>query len=795
MGGRAVRFVGALAVLGAVLAAFPVGASAGGLPPDPSGQGPMPEPTAFVPFSPNVRVNSGNSTYAYQVEPTMKVNFQGRVFVGWKEAFTHDGGGQRVSFSSSADGGATWSPNVLMDLAATTRQSDPWLSITDDDRVFFTRLEFNSAATVSGISVSNATNGAAWGTTHFYSDAPMFADKETAAHDAAGNLYWAWNTDNQVSGVQDIVVTRSDDGGQTWTPEAHVPDPGDGVLGAFVDVHPNGTVLLTWWSYFTDDVWFDRSFDGGATWGADVRVNDIPGSAGGWFGTGWVLPLPAMAVSSNGTIYASWPDYRAGNHDILFARSADGGATWSRSVRLNDDSTLAPQWMPDLALDPYGGIHVAWMDDRDGVHNVYYVNSTDGGTAWGPNVRVTDAPTPLSYTRPGDYLAIESDRLGNVYVVWTDGRGADLDIYFAKLERSFLYQIDTSPPGLTVDVDGIARTAPYDVYCLPGAVHTVSAPTPQGTSGTRHLFQAWTDGGARTHTVTCDRPGASIADFATEYAVTLDTSPAGLLLAVDGAPSAAPQTLWWAQGSLHGVDAPSPQGDATTRRLFDSWSDGAAQNHSVTATAPLYIVAFYRTQFHLTVNSARGTVACGAPDCWFDAGAQGTFSVAPSTVDGPPGTRHVFAGWSGDFTGPGTSGNVTMDWPKSVTAAWTTQHRLTVTSPYGNPTGAGWHDADLGATASIDETEVVANGSRYRFVGWIGDAAGTGPTIVVHMDGPKSLVAVWEVVPPPPAEAFPWWALLVALAAGFLLVVLFLWRRRKREPEGAPEAPAPPPNP
>jgi len=156
MGGRAVRFVGALAVLGAVLAAFPVGASAGGLPPDPSGQGPMPEPTAFVPFSPNVRVNSGNSTYAYQVEPTMKVNFQGRVFVGWKEAFTHDGGGQRVSFSSSADGGATWSPNVLMDLAATTRQSDPWLSITDDDRVFFTRLEFNSAATVSGISVSNA---------------------------------------------------------------------------------------------------------------------------------------------------------------------------------------------------------------------------------------------------------------------------------------------------------------------------------------------------------------------------------------------------------------------------------------------------------------------------------------------------------------------------------------------------------------------------------------------------------------------------------------------------------------
>src|SRR3970040_893383 len=76
----------------------------------------LPSPTAFVPFSQNVRVNSGGTGYDFQVEPTMVVNSQGHIFVGWKEAVTQDGGGQRVAFSASVDGGTTWAPNNLMPL-------------------------------------------------------------------------------------------------------------------------------------------------------------------------------------------------------------------------------------------------------------------------------------------------------------------------------------------------------------------------------------------------------------------------------------------------------------------------------------------------------------------------------------------------------------------------------------------------------------------------------------------------------------------------------------------------------
>ncbi len=694
-----------------------------------------------APFSPNVRVNSGNPTYLYQVEPTMAINSQGRIFVGWKEAFTHDGAGQRVSFSYSADGGTTWAPSVFAPLNRTTRQSDPWLSITDDDRVFYTRLEFNNAFTVSGITVSNTTDGVAWGTPFYYSDSPMFADKETAAHDAAGNLYWAWNTD---SSVQDIVVTRSDDGGRTWSSEASVPDPGDGVIGAFVKVHPDGTVLLVWWSYFTNDVWFDRSFDGGASWGTDIRVNDIPGSAGGYDGSDWILPLPSMAVASNGAVYVVWPDYRGGNHDIMFSRSMDRGTTWSPTVRLNDDSTTADQWMPDLAVDPFGGVHVAWMDTRNGVNDVYYVNSTDGGATWGPNVRVTDMGTPLSFWRPGDYLAIESDRFGGIHVVWTDGRLADLDIFYSKLAKTTTVTVDTIPGGRIVEVEGVLRTAPWAFECEVGRYYTIAAPTPQGGSPTRYTFSLWSDAGAQTHQFLCASPETYLAVFLVEHELSISTSPPNLEFVIDGISYTTSSTLWRLEGSGAIVDTPSPQGGGTTRYTFASWSDGGLRSHAVVVSGPMTLIASFQTQFFLEVSSPYGTVSCDSPDCWYVANATANFVVSPLLAHGTPGTRYVFTGWLGDSSETTAAASVLMDGPRVVGAVWETEHELTVASPHGTAAGAGWYRAKSDVSFSVSPTTVDGSpGTRYVFQAWTGASTANTSGASVRMDGPRTVTAAW----------------------------------------------------
>jgi glucose/arabinose dehydrogenase len=70
----------------------------------------------------------------------------------------------------------------------------------------------------------------------------------------------------------------------------------------------------------------------------------------------------------------------------------------------------------------------------------------------------------------------------------------------------------TSPPGLTVNVDGVGTTAPYAADELIGFRYVVDAPTPQGN----HAFSSWSDGGARSHTVTVPATSQTVtASFTT----------------------------------------------------------------------------------------------------------------------------------------------------------------------------------------------------------------------------------------------------------------------------------------
>jgi hypothetical protein len=704
-----------------------------------------------APFSPNVRVNSGNPTYLYQVEPTMAINSQGRIFVGWKEAFTHNGGGQRVSFSYSTDDGATWAPNVLMPLQTYGMQSDPWLTVTADDRVFFSRIAYDGTTVPGGIVISETSDGVSWGPSRLLDDAPRFADKQTHAHDAAGNVYMVWNSDDVAAGQYQLDFSRSDDGGATWTPKVRVPDDANGHLGGFVKVHPDGTVLATWWSWANENVWFDRSLDGGVTWGADVRVNDIAGSAESPLGSDPPI-LPAMAVAPDGTIYVVWEDYRNarpggvpnGNMDIMFSRSADGGVTWSPARRLNDDTTTARQWMPDLAIDPAGGIHAAWMDHRDGIRHVYYVNSTDGGTTWGSNVRVTDAGTSFSYTRPGDYLAIESDRSGGIHVVWTDGRLADLDIFYSKLAKTTTVTVDTIPGGRIVEVEGVLRTTPYAFECDVGRYYTIAAPTPQGGSPTRYVFSLWSDGGAQTHQFLCASPETYVAVFLVEHELSIATSPPNLEFVIDGISYSTSSTFWRVESVGAIVDTPSPQGGGTTRYTFASWSDGGLRSHAVVVSGPMTLIASFQTQFFLEISSPYGTFLCDSPDCWYVANATANFGVSPLLADGTPGTRYVFTGWMGDSNETTASASVLMDGPRVVGTVWETEHELTVASPQGTTAGAGWYRAKSDVSFSVSPTTVDGSpGTRYVFQAWTGASTANTSGASVRMDGPRTLTASW----------------------------------------------------
>jgi micrococcal nuclease len=71
--------------------------------------------------------------------------------------------------------------------------------------------------------------------------------------------------------------------------------------------------------------------------------------------------------------------------------------------------------------------------------------------------------------------------------------------------------------------------------------------------------------------------------------LTLNSSPGGLALVLNGSQAATPFTRTVIQGSRHSISAPTPQ----TTWQFKAWSDGGAQTHDVTANSSTSYTATY----------------------------------------------------------------------------------------------------------------------------------------------------------------------------------------------------------
>ncbi len=386
-------------------------------------------------FGVNTLITDGSSPYAWQVEPTLEILSDGRILCGWKEASSHNGPGLRVGFSYSADEGYTWSSNILMATLGGGSQSDPWIAKDQNDNAYFNFLEYGG--TDEGMGCAKTTNGGAtWQVPVQASDTLGYLDdKETMCVDENGNLYMIWDHIVDSGATQaDLVFTKSTDGGASFTPTT--------ILGSweerggipYIACTPNGTLYVSTILDSTggaiDTIYMTKSVNFGATWTTPIRVNPVD--------TDIINIITVTALDSEGNVYVAFAEGSQEddivNYDIFVTRSEDGGTTWSTPVQVNDGSENI-QRMVELYIDDEDNLHLAWLDARHDEWNYYYSCSNDSGTTFSPNVRISTEGFPLMYTRPGDYITMRSGPNG-LGIVWTDGRGTDHDIYFAKQDHS-----------------------------------------------------------------------------------------------------------------------------------------------------------------------------------------------------------------------------------------------------------------------------------------------------------------------------------------------------------------------
>jgi hypothetical protein len=158
----------------------------------------------------------------------------------------------------------------------------------------------------------------------------------------------------------------------------------------------NGRLFVTFVE--GDHVWVTRSDDGGRSFEAAARVNPQPEKVDS-NGEG----RPKIAVGRKGELYVSYTQRLARPYtgNIRFARSTDGGRSFSSPITANDDGTVTGHRFDSLAVGPKGEVYLAWIDKRDldaaeaagrkyAGGALYYAVSYDGGRTFSANRRLKD---------------------------------------------------------------------------------------------------------------------------------------------------------------------------------------------------------------------------------------------------------------------------------------------------------------------------------------------------------------------------------------------------------------------
>ena len=224
------------------------------------------------------------------------------------------------------------------------------------------------------------------------------------------------------------------------------------------------------------------------------------------------------------------------------------------------------------------------------------------------------------------------------------------------------------------------------------------------------------------------------ANFNVAY--TLTTVPEGLTVVVNGVTHTTPKVLGWAPGSSHTIGVASPQtkvGEAGTRYVYQSWSDGKTQNHTVTMPqTPGTYTATFGKQYSLTTasNPSAGGSVTPAGVSWWNADATTTGVKATAS------SGYQFTDWTGASVMPMVGAvpgvaivTLEMNAPKALTAEFTKLLGYTVTSvpvgrqvvvdgvTYTTPKVFNWlpgTDHRISATSP----QLVGTGTRYVYQSW-----------------------------------------------------------------------------
>jgi len=270
------------------------------------------------------------------------------------------------------------------------------------------------------IYVSTSADGAVWSAPVRVAESDYDEVRPAIAVDSQSpnRAYVTWQ-DNR-AGNQDVYVSSSNNGFVSKTVQA-VTSHAQNQTEPRIAVDGSNTVYIVW----TDDRNGATDIYGAASNSGPWSNVRIAGAAGNQFS-------PVVAAEPGGSVlHLAWVSDLAGNEDICYGVSNGLPASPLTAVNIIDDTSEADQGAPAIAVAGGAGaarVFVCWQDARNTANNqdmdIYAAEIKVGDET---NLLVGDGGTSTYQSEP----AMGVDLHGRPYVVWTDGRNATDQVYFA----------------------------------------------------------------------------------------------------------------------------------------------------------------------------------------------------------------------------------------------------------------------------------------------------------------------------------------------------------------------------
>jgi hypothetical protein len=295
----------------------------------------------------------------------------------WVAAFIADFSVSQL-VAVTRDAGRTWHQATIPQLGACTGGEDegsfdPWLSRGPDGALYLSfmvaELPRTGFSPLNGIAVSRSDDG---GTTW---SPPVLAepndrqynDKPTLLADPAapGRVAVIWT---KFDGSNRVFSAQSSDAGKSWERRlVYAPSGGAEFGSSDIVALPDGTWL---YSFLLRDgeqqprVGTFRSPDAGQSWSDPHVIGESTGLRPRDPDDGAELtapPFPSAAVGPAAEVYLTWHRIdSATSSRILLSRSTDGGRTWSAPAPVVESSAQAFQ--PNVAVLPDGTVGLLFYD-------------------------------------------------------------------------------------------------------------------------------------------------------------------------------------------------------------------------------------------------------------------------------------------------------------------------------------------------------------------------------------------------------------------------------------------------